>query len=107
MLHFKIPAVLMEKIIVQIMLNPEVKVHGHKRDSSIFTLRIDEFLNGVIVNEDSHLSKMEKISIVKAILATNSIESPEKLQLHNEILRRQIMLTDSLVEKSGNFLLDV
>ena len=97
----------MEKLAVQIILNPEVKIHGQKQENNIFILRIDDFLNKVIMNENSHLSTKEKISKVKSILATNSSESPERLEFHNEILRRQILLTQSLIEKNGNFLLDV
>jgi len=88
MIHSRIPAAMMEKLAVQIILNPEVKIHGQKQENNIFILRIDDFLNKVIINENSHLSTKEKISIVRSILATNSSESPERLEFHNEILRR-------------------
>ena len=73
---------------VSLILNPEVKFHGQKREDNIFYMHIDDYVNKVIMNSNSHLSDKDKIEVVSKILATNSPESHERLELHNEILRR-------------------
>ena len=84
----KMSAAIMEKLMVSLILNPEVKFHGQKREDNIFYMHIDDYVNKVIMNSNSHLSDKDKIEVVSKILATNSPESHERLELHNEILRR-------------------
>lgn len=107
-LHSQMPASMMKTLMVQIILSEEMAVDDSKvPESNLFSMNIRDFISVVILNQSSHLLNKDKISIMTAILATNSNEAHDRLMLHNEILRRQIFITQILLEESAPFLLDV
>ena len=81
----------MEKLLIEVILNPVLKRPGPQTKTTTF--KLVEFIEKVFLNQNSHLSFLEKVSIISKVLAANSDQPPRKMSLHNEILRQQINFT--------------